>query len=412
MRCHDICENLSAYIDGMLDKSDASLVEQHLESCPGCKAEYDDLLATVELVRDLPEVELPPGFRDELKERLITAGSFEGAPKPATRRLFGGRWVGMVAAAAVIFITVGVTALWYDEKGMLPFPVFRDKVAGESELAQNKVDGRANGTGDTDANLKALKAADSADELRMESAPGSEDSTFSGVQEDTEAPTALKFQLPTDIARDETGALMDTAPPMQAGKEEETQFSISAVPESEKNEEQEPRHYITALTDEEKAARDAAPPGMGGGPSQVVEYSLTLQVNDRQKTSELVSNVVEKHGGFIESQQGKSNKYMLVIVPFYNAQTLIEEIGQLGTITDRQSKQRDMVTEIQQLEKNISELQAQEKYLAGQLQNQADKAVEKELAKVQEQITGLQAELDSVNTRIMMSKVELTISGR
>ena len=410
MRCHDICENLSAYIDGMLDQADASLVEQHLEFCPGCKAEYDDLLATVELIRGLPEVEMPPGFRDELKKRLITAGSFENAPKPAARKLFGGRWVGMLAAAAVIFITVGVTALWYDEKGMLPFPGFGDQVATESELAQNQVADRANDSGDPAANTATRKVAESADELRIKSAPSSEDSLYSGVQEDAEAPTALETQVRTDITPDETGAMMDDALPMQTRKAEEPQFNIMAVPETEKNEE--PSHYITALTDEEKTARDAAPLGMGGGPSQALEYSLTLQVVDRQKTIDLVSNVVAQHGGFVDTQLSKPNKYLLITVPFYNAQTLIEEIGQLGTITDRQSKQRDMGIEIQQLERSISELISQENYLAGQLQSQTDKAVVQELAKVREQITGLQTELALVNTSIMMSKVELTFDAR
>ena len=402
MQCHEICENLSAYIDGMLEQADASLVEQHLESCPVCKAEYDDLLATVELVRELPAVELPPGFRDELKKRLIATGGFESAPKPATRKVFGRRWVSMVAAAAVIFITVGVTALWYDNQGMLPFPGLGGKVAGESDLAQNKVADRVEVTSEPDANMKALKPADGVGELRMESAPGSEDSIYSDVQEGTEAPADLDLQLRTDIARDDTGILM----------EGETPSSVSAVPESEKNEEQEQLYSITALNDAEMAARDAAPQGMGSGPSQLVEYSLTLQVNDRQKTIELVSNVVAKNGGFIESQQGKSGKYMLVTVPFYNTQTLIEEIGQLGTITDRQSIEKDMATKIQQLEKNINELQTQENYLVEQLQNQPGKAAEKDLVKVREQIAGQQAELAAVNTSIMMSKVELNLNDR
>ena len=412
MRCHDICENLSAYIDGMLEQSDASLVEQHLESCPGCKAEYDDLLATIELVRDLPEVELPPSFRDELKKRLIAAGSFESAPKPASRRLLGGRWVGMIAAAAVIFVTVGITALWYDAKGMVPFPGLGGKVAGESDLARKQLAGRANDVDDPVANMKALKADDNADELRITSSPGSEDSNFSAVQEDTEAPMALELQLPADIARDETGAMSDAAQPLQTRKVEEPQFSISAVPETKQNGESEPQQFITALTDEEKAARDAAPPGMGGGPSQAVVYSLTLKVDDMRQANELIGSAVLKHGGFIETQQGKSNKYLLVTVPFYNAQTLIEDIGQYGTITDRRSNQMDMSTAIQQLEKNISALQGHENYLAGQLQNQTNKVVEKELAKVREQITTLHTELAAVNTRVMMSKVELTLSDR
>jgi len=395
MRCHDICENLSAYIDGMLEQSDASLVEQHLESCPGCKSEYDDLLVTVELVRGLPEVKPPPGFRDELKERMITGGFIESVPKPVSRRLFFRRWVGMVAAAAVIFITAGIAALWYDDRGMQLVPGLEEQVAVAPEPEQNRIAGRAGGSTEQADKMMALKDADSAgDDLRKESAPsaaGPEADNYSVTPEELEkqeepgepeAPAAAQLRSPAGGARDE-----------------------DVVPEDPDNIEN--NLMFTALTDEENTARDAAPLGTGDGPSQVVEYSLTLQVDDKQKTIELIDSMAAKHGGFAETRQDDADQ-MLITVPFYNAQRLVEKVGRLGAVTDQQSEQKDMSAEIKQLEKNIGELKTREQNLAEKLQqNQADQTEEKELTAVREQIAGLQAQLNEINTSVIMSKVEL-----
>ncbi len=396
MRCHEICENLSAYIDGMLEQSDASLVERHLESCPGCKSEYDDLLVTVELIRGLPEVKPPPGFRDELKERMITGGFIESAPKPVSRRLFAGRWVGMVAAAAVIFITVGVTALWYEDRGMQLVPELKEQMAGETEPGQSEVatgDAGAGGSSEQAEDMMALRVADNAGDLREESAsstPGPESDTNSGVRETQEkqaAPAAELFKSPAGAARDE-----------------------GMVPQDSGNIEN--NLMFTAITDEAQAARSAAPLGMGDGPGQVAEYSLTLQVDDKRKTMDLVGGVAAKHDGFAEALRDNAN-HMLITVPFYNAQTLVEEVGQLGTVTDRQSEQKDMSTEIKELEKNISEFKAREQNLAEKIKsNQADQTTANELAAVREQIAGLQAQLTAINTSVIMNKVEVNFIER
>ena len=53
---------LSAYVDGEVSAADARRVEEHVAACSTCRDELDSLTATVELVRGLPELELPRSF--------------------------------------------------------------------------------------------------------------------------------------------------------------------------------------------------------------------------------------------------------------------------------------------------------------------------------------------------------------
>ena len=53
---------LSSYIDGQLSPSDAAKVEGYLSTCDECRAELETLTATVELLGDLPELEVPRSF--------------------------------------------------------------------------------------------------------------------------------------------------------------------------------------------------------------------------------------------------------------------------------------------------------------------------------------------------------------
>lgn len=393
MRCHDICEKLSAYIDGMLEQSDASLVEQHLKSCPACQMEYDDLLATVELVKNLPPVEPPPGFRDALKKRLIA--------KPAPRRLFfGGRWAGMVAAAAVIFITVGVTALWYGERGgMQLIP------GGYGE--QDKISTLAGNIKQTER-TQAQKAADSAADLRKATttpAPGAEENASLDVREAPENMQAPAEPEETTVTEANPEAPAAAKLQSSAGGARDGRAEQENVPENIA----EDNYLFRALINQDKAVGNAAPLVAGDGPDQVVEYSLTLDVDDKQKAIEQVDSMAAEHGGFAEAGQDDAD-YMLVTVPFYNAQTLVEEVEQLGTVTGRQSEEKDMSAEIERLEKNISELSAREKYLAEKYQaGQTDQATEEELSQLREQIGGLQEQLNAINTSIIMTRVELKL---
>ena len=53
---------LSPYVDGEVSAAETRRVEEHAAACPACRDELDSLTATVELVRALPELELPRSF--------------------------------------------------------------------------------------------------------------------------------------------------------------------------------------------------------------------------------------------------------------------------------------------------------------------------------------------------------------
>jgi len=73
---------LQAYFDAEADALSAIAIEAHLEHCPECKAQYQDLdrLRTA-LRRDLPYAEAPPALRARIK-RVLDQESAANTPRP------------------------------------------------------------------------------------------------------------------------------------------------------------------------------------------------------------------------------------------------------------------------------------------------------------------------------------------
>jgi hypothetical protein len=101
MRHAVVRERLSALLDGELPDAERARVERHLSSCAACRAELEELRRTVELLRGLPSVDVPP----ELTRRWI-----EGVRADAAGGGRGfGRWLsglGMPLAAAAAGLAV------------------------------------------------------------------------------------------------------------------------------------------------------------------------------------------------------------------------------------------------------------------------------------------------------------------
>ncbi|MFO7154189.1 MAG: zf-HC2 domain-containing protein, partial [Caldicoprobacter oshimai] len=102
MDCRQCRENISAYVDGMLDGSLISEMQQHLSECPRCRKEYTAILKVREMCAGLEDVELPSGFCSCLIDRLKgeeSAGMVRKIRWRVNRRVVAG----MAAAVVLVF---------------------------------------------------------------------------------------------------------------------------------------------------------------------------------------------------------------------------------------------------------------------------------------------------------------------
>jgi len=94
MRCEEVWREISNYLDGEIDASLRSAMDEHIHGCKRCTAVLDGTRNVIELYGDERMAEVPLGFSHRLHRRLEEN-------MPGNRRTFFG-W--MVAAAAGILV--------------------------------------------------------------------------------------------------------------------------------------------------------------------------------------------------------------------------------------------------------------------------------------------------------------------
>lgn len=96
-------EWLSPYLDGALGEAEQNRVHAHIESCEECKAAYTELLATQQLLRNLPPVALP---------RAFTLSPEITKPRASLlSRLLQPRWSPLLATGSVLSFALLALAL-------------------------------------------------------------------------------------------------------------------------------------------------------------------------------------------------------------------------------------------------------------------------------------------------------------
>jgi hypothetical protein len=110
-RCLAVHDDLAALATGTLTGRDRSAVLEHLEGCPACAAELEELSVTVDALMELvPDATPPDGFADR------TVALMRAEPSSTVRRsprfAHSGRWIVAVAAIVVaLALGIGVGAL-------------------------------------------------------------------------------------------------------------------------------------------------------------------------------------------------------------------------------------------------------------------------------------------------------------
>ena len=70
LSCKEIRENIVAYIDDELNENERRLFEEHVLGCKECSRELDEMKQVIGLCTDMPLLELPPDFKENLHEKL------------------------------------------------------------------------------------------------------------------------------------------------------------------------------------------------------------------------------------------------------------------------------------------------------------------------------------------------------
>lgn len=96
MSCAKVRNLLSAYVDGELESREMAAVRAHLQMCPSCCAECDEIRSIREKLHRLPQKAAPPDLLDRIKTRL------QEADEPIPQRLQPGFAATVVMAAAAV----------------------------------------------------------------------------------------------------------------------------------------------------------------------------------------------------------------------------------------------------------------------------------------------------------------------
>ncbi|MCL4441245.1 MAG: zf-HC2 domain-containing protein [Firmicutes bacterium] len=151
MHCQEVLEMLSPYLDGVLDPAEHAAVQDHLACCPSCSAELEELRSCLSLLQELPDVAPPAGFRAGLMVKIDTLSLPTQAPQRKSwfehvNGVSRKGWYRTAAVAAVMAMTLGLTALWEKEgHQFIPVqPTAQEMASAEQLTAGDRQENREN----------------------------------------------------------------------------------------------------------------------------------------------------------------------------------------------------------------------------------------------------------------------------
>lgn len=163
---------------------------------------------------------------------------------------------------------------------------------------------------------------------------------------------------------------------------------------------------------------------LGNVRKSVKEAYLSINIDESNSVSELITNYVEEKGGFIESINIESSEdetgtiqksYLIKIrIPCDKFDETLDFLRQIGRLVDEQSVQNDVTENYYRIEANLTSLYDQENLLMEILNKAEDKKdkllVEDELKKVKEEINSESSALEEIDNSIILSTIDTKIN--
>lgn len=101
MTCKEFKEEISAYLDGLLDNNKHSQFLEHISECQNCRQETEELRAALQWLKQAEPVSPPKNLRSLVISRL------SAEQKGHKKRYAPGLYQGVAAAAVLIFLMAG-----------------------------------------------------------------------------------------------------------------------------------------------------------------------------------------------------------------------------------------------------------------------------------------------------------------
>lgn len=147
---------LSAYLDTELSSEEMAEVRSHLEGCPDCRAELEELRATRRLLSSLEGPDLPREFAADLSLRLGRRASGLWGWHPP---IWGPRPATVLAVLALVLVLVAVPAIRGHQHRLRAAEIGPDlflRRAAQAQARDPLLDRAFVGLVFTDANLRLI----------------------------------------------------------------------------------------------------------------------------------------------------------------------------------------------------------------------------------------------------------------
>ena len=419
MRCSEIQDMLSVYLDDELKPAQTARLEAHFRVCPRCAEELDLTRATIALSQSLDEVEVPSGFRAALHSRLLE----ENRRRHPLRSAAGGAWrFGSwvrkmpVAAAAALALAVALGAVLTTSalrRPAGPSVAFVDAQSGPApvepapvrpELDQKQPTSNPGRTdqsipGGTDQATSRGPDQSTPAIPGKPSNPGDNKVTDSKGKETHDVTVAMgpgfaeSGSVPADSATGTTPLDPGTGTAKAASAlGNGTQYSSMGVPA--------PGASTEAATD----------PNPKTGPKLVKQGSVWIQVNDLEKAKDRVLQVAQASSGYarsntmIQASPDRKIRALMLRVPARSFDQTIQELTQVGRVQNPSAWTGDNTDEYADLLKKIAAARKQEKVLQV---NQSRASTDEESQKVDAQLEQVRNDIRAMETR----RLELDLSS-
>ena len=183
LTCEDALERMSQALDGPLPLEERQALEEHLESCPECRAAYEALFQMEDALREIGETPAPAELSARVMEQIHAAPARRSAPR---WNRAGWRNLAGLAACAVLCLGLWHGAGLGSRENVVDEPSAASQSEGQEDTSSSGLLDEAGPAQEEDpAGAQPAPAQADAPE---EEAPEKAESSLSSGQEETACP--------------------------------------------------------------------------------------------------------------------------------------------------------------------------------------------------------------------------------